>query len=173
LNPTRHGQARKLGRGALSMEHESMRTLDEQKFAVRCAMRGFNLELWDAWFATLDPCDARTELAEHRAQSKDALSRGDHARADLHLECMRLQRFGIVREDFLLPLAAHEHKRLTGSRKPRRPKINAWILTQLAYDPDAKSPDLWRRAPSWITDQIGQRRFANRVTDCRKIRASK
>lgn len=66
-----------------------------------------------------------------------------------------------------------DKKRQAGTRKERRPEVTQWIAKQLQHDPHAKSPALWGRAPQWITDQIGQDRFAKRVTACRKSVASK
>lgn len=63
--------------------------------------------------------------------------------------------------------------RQEGTRRERRPDVTAWIDEQLRRTPDAKSPALWECAPDWITDQIGKRRFATRVTEARKKRASK
>ena len=63
--------------------------------------------------------------------------------------------------------------RQKGTRKPRRPEINEWIERQLRRQPDAKSPELWNRAPEWITDQdhhdvaIKYEAFARRVTNTR------
>lgn len=71
------------------------------------------------------------------------------------------------------PSVRRDMARQAGTRTPRRPEITRWIAAQLQRDPHAKSPDLWRRAPDWITDDIGERRFAARVTACRKSRASK
>ncbi|MBS0567105.1 MAG: hypothetical protein JSS59_06780 [Proteobacteria bacterium] len=67
---------------------------------------------------------------------------------------------------------ARDKKRQAGTHKKRRPEITTWINTQLDRNPDAKSPALWAAAPDWITDDIGARRFATRVTACRKSRAS-
>lgn len=63
-----------------------------------------------------------------------------------------------------------DRNREAGAKKPRRADINDWIVSQLDRSPAAKSPDLWQRAPDWITDQIGERRFAARVTEARKAR---
>lgn len=70
---------------------------------------------------------------------------------------------------YLRPKAARDDARQAGTRKKRRPDINDWISDQLRRDPKAKSPALWAKAPAWITDQIGDRRFAARVTDVRKM----
>jgi hypothetical protein len=70
-------------------------------------------------------------------------------------------------------VGVRDKKRQAGTRKERRPDITAWISAQLRRDPRAKSPDLWARAPEYITEQIGQDRFAKRVTACRKRVASK
>jgi hypothetical protein len=58
--------------------------------------------------------------------------------------------------------------RQEGTRKPRRPEVDAWIDGQLKANPAAKSPALWGDAPEWITEQIGEDRFAKRVTAARK-----
>jgi len=68
---------------------------------------------------------------------------------------------------YLTPIR-RDKKRQDGTRKERRPEINAWIAQEIARTPTARSPELWRRAPVWITDQIGERSFAVRVTQQRK-----
>lgn len=68
------------------------------------------------------------------------------------------------------PSVIRDGKRQAGTRKERRPDISDWIDKQLTRNPDAKSPDLWSRAPDWIVEQIGERRFATRVTQRRKLR---
>jgi hypothetical protein len=61
-----------------------------------------------------------------------------------------------------------DQRRQDGTRRPRRPNVDQWIEKKLTGEPNAKSPDLWRAAPEWITDDIGQRAFAARVTAARK-----
>jgi hypothetical protein len=68
---------------------------------------------------------------------------------------------------------ARDKKRQAGTRKEKRPDITEWIDKQITLNPKAKSPELWYIAPDWLTDQIGERRFAARVTARRKARASK
>lgn len=51
----------------------------------------------------------------------------------------------------------------------KRPKLDAWIARRLQGDPDAKSPELWAEAPEWLTEGIGFRAFAMRVTQQRKL----
>lgn len=70
---------------------------------------------------------------------------------------------------FLLgPAGLRDTKRQAGTRQPRRPDIDEWILKQLQRNPCAKSPALWAMAPESITDQVGQGRFSKRVTTARK-----
>jgi hypothetical protein len=90
-----------------------------------------------------------------------------------HVEWMVNRRREIHDKQVLMPMAQRDVKRQDGTRVERRPDVTEWIDAQLANDPSAKSPDLWRRAPDWLTDQIGERRFATRVTGRRKARASK
>lgn len=66
--------------------------------------------------------------------------------------------------------AVRDSARQAGTRKSPRPEINEWIAKQLKYEPSAKAPELWGRAPGWLTDQIGPERFRKRVTDVRKGR---
>lgn len=68
----------------------------------------------------------------------------------------------------LTPKANRDDRRQEGTRKERRPEITQWIEAQLSRRPDAKSPELWRIAPEWLTDQIGEDRFSKRVTAARK-----
>lgn len=70
-------------------------------------------------------------------------------------------------------MAIRDAKRQAGTHKERRPEITEWIDQQLRRDPNAKSPDLWAQAPDWITDDIGERRFAARVSAARKKMARK
>lgn len=71
------------------------------------------------------------------------------------------------------PSISRDDVRQAATKKPRRPEINDWIKRQLLRQPDAKSPDLWNRAPDWITDQdhfdqaIKFAAFARRVTTVR------
>lgn len=78
-----------------------------------------------------------------------------------------------AREAVFLPLLQRDRDRQNGTRKPKRPEIDAWIDGQLKRNGAAKSPALWQNAPDWITDQIGFDRFAKRVTKARKRAASK
>jgi hypothetical protein len=71
------------------------------------------------------------------------------------------------------PRVTRDNARQAGTRKGRRPEIDDWIDRQLSADPRGKTPDLWKRAPEWLTDQIGPDRFAKRVTASRKRVASK
>ncbi|MBN8727601.1 MAG: hypothetical protein J0H15_07840 [Xanthomonadales bacterium] len=71
------------------------------------------------------------------------------------------------------PSLIRDRRRQDGTRKPRRPDIDAWMDGQLRRDPDVKAPELWERAPSWIKDQVALDRFKKRVTDARKRAASK
>lgn len=72
-----------------------------------------------------------------------------------------------------LLLGERDAKRQAGTRKPRRPKVDAWIDKQLNRDPGAKSPALWTAAPGWLKDQIQSDRFAKRVTKARKSRKNR
>lgn len=58
--------------------------------------------------------------------------------------------------------------RQRGTRAPRFPECDEWMDNQLRRQPDVKAPDLWERAPDWITDRIGFDRFCKRVTAARK-----
>ena len=78
---------------------------------------------------------------------------------------MRLQYVG---NEPLTKVLKRDLDRQTGIKKPRRPDITAWIKDRLVVNRDAKGPDLWKQAPDWLTDQIGYRRFASRVTRIRK-----
>lgn len=75
-----------------------------------------------------------------------------------------------LRELMLVPMVQRDQKRQQGTKKPRRPEIDQWIDRQLERTPDAKSPDLWKAAPDWITDPIAYDRFCKRVTQGRKRR---
>lgn len=71
------------------------------------------------------------------------------------------------------PHIMSDEKRLAGLRKPRKPEIDKWMDRQLSRDSELKSPEAWRRAPEWITDDIGYDRFAKRMTKARKRRKEK
>jgi hypothetical protein len=64
--------------------------------------------------------------------------------------------------------AERDLKRQAGTKRPRRPEVDKWIDQQLENNPGARSPALWAAAPEWLTDQLGEDRFAKRVTDARK-----
>lgn len=66
------------------------------------------------------------------------------------------------------PRIIRDMKRQAGTKKERRPKITQWIEAQLKRDPDAKSPDLWSKAPEDVRDCIGYDRFCKRVTQARE-----
>lgn len=70
---------------------------------------------------------------------------------------------------FTTPRVVRDAARQAGVRKERRPGITEWIARQLERDAKAKSPELWARAPDWIKDQVGERRFASRLTAQRKL----
>lgn len=72
-----------------------------------------------------------------------------------------------------IPIVMRDTARQAGTKKERLPKINNWICKQLMRNPKAKCPSLWLSAPEWITDRIGERAFAVRVTKCRKKNACK
>lgn len=63
---------------------------------------------------------------------------------------------------------ARDLSRQNGTRKPRRPDVDKWIDQQLESNPDARAPALWAAAPERITEQLGEDRFAKRVTAARK-----
>ncbi len=75
------------------------------------------------------------------------------------------------KDAFLLdahPKLLRDAKRQAGARKERRPEITHWIEQHLRHDPRAKSPDLWKIAPEFITDAITEHPFKKRVTAVRK-----
>ncbi|MBY4594965.1 hypothetical protein K3217_05350 [bacterium BD-1] len=56
----------------------------------------------------------------------------------------------LVDELGLLPKAARDSARQSGTTKPRgprRPKLDAWLSAQLLADPDASDKSLWRKLP--------------------------
>jgi hypothetical protein len=73
------------------------------------------------------------------------------------------------------PAAIRDRKRQAGTRKPRgprNPEVDSWIDAQLKNRPDATAPDLYERAPSWLSAMVRRERFAKRVTAARKRRRS-
>lgn len=146
----------------------------EQAFALAVMMMtGFSVPDFDIWLDSIGFSDARTELIIRREWVGEALHANNEDGVRRHLEWMVNRRREIQDKQVLMPLAQRDAKRQAGTRKPRRPKIDAWIEAQLTRDPDAKAPTLWGRAPEWIQDDIGPDRFAKRVTKCRKKVASK
>lgn len=112
------------------------------------------------------------ELAEW-ADEAEALYTSAGCVADWHLlEAIAQAEYKALYLD-VAGIAVRDRKRQDGTRKERRPDISAWIDVRLRRDPKAKSPELWTDAPDWIKDQLGERRFATRVTERRKKRASK
>lgn len=134
---------------------------------------GFGIVDFDVWLASIGECGAQRELRVRRELAEDALRENKQDVMRGHLEWMYLRRRAIERETALLPLAKRDAARQEGTRKRRRRDVDAWIDAQLKANPAAKSPALWSAAPEWITEQIGEERFAKRVTDARKRVASK
>lgn len=66
------------------------------------------------------------------------------------------------------PVVIRDNKRQEGTKKERRPNINAWINKQMKRTPKATRPELWDMAPDWLTDEIGRDRFLKRVSKVRK-----
>lgn len=106
-------------------------------------------------------CTAEIEAGDTRSACQAA------ARAALATHLV----WTLVEQEGLIAKANRDTKRQAGPHKPKRPEIDSWIDRQLQIDASAKSPELWSGAPGWITDQIGERRFAARVTQARKRRA--
>jgi len=129
--------------------------------AVLCQC-GFNVPEFDLWLTSIEPGAARDEFMKRRARAGDATSHDAMLR---DLEYLQVNWAYSVQ---LLPSVQRDDKRQEGTRKPRRPNVDDWIDGQLRANPAEKSPALWHRAPEWITDQIGQGRFAKRVTVARK-----
>lgn len=147
-------------------------------YAFACQfMCGFDLPHFDRWAASLPGCPScgtgaecclKQEMRERRTLAIEALLANNKDGAFRHLEWMLNRQRGDEREQFLLPLAKRDKKRQDGTKQPRRPEINDWIKRKLKAEPQARSPALWRMAPDWITDQIGEDRFSKRVTQVRK-----
>jgi hypothetical protein len=95
-------------------------------------------------------------------------SSGQRADAQLLLEVTQAESRALYLD--AAPYVIRDKKRQDGTRKERRPDITEWIDRQLDLTPGAKSPELWAKAPEWITEQIGPRRFALRVTMRRHAR---
>lgn len=135
----------------------------EQALAVAVMEQtGLNLPKFDMWADRLPQGNLRVAMAIHRNQLWSAIANGDWVARTYH-----------AREMAVAQVLARDAKRQGGLHRDRRPKVTEWINKQLANDPGAKSPDLWGCAPQWLRDQIGERRFASRVTACRKQRAIK
>lgn len=142
---------------------------DAQRMAAfACAINGFDLPRFDLWASALPDCGLRLEMLERRAWAIEALMANNHDAAIGHLEWMLLRQKMDAREEFLLPKARRDEARQQGTKKERRPEITKWITAQLQAAPDAKSPDLWKAAPEWLTEQISYDRFSKRVTAARK-----
>lgn len=137
---------------------------------------------------TLDLVRTGKELEEHNRPSEESLSLHGYivgrcldSAEDLllgrprtppltHAEALvEAARFRLLVVTHLTAVLRDE-SRINALKKPRFSDCNQWIDQQLAADPDAKSPDLWARAPDWITDRIGSERFRKRVTAARKRR---
>lgn len=66
--------------------------------------------------------------------------------------------------------SAVKHKRTlhARARDPRNPKLQQWIEKQVQRLPDATAKEIYRDAPAWVTDDVGEDRFIKRVTQARK-----
>ena len=132
--------------------------------------------------ALLEQCDLQKRFAGLTEAEKDAVVREvvalelpDDVTLSLRLlNAIRRAYRSVDIERMVLGVSgARDRKRQAGTRQERRPDISRWIDKELQRNPGVKSPELWARAPDWITDQIGERRFATRVTDRRRVHASK
>lgn len=130
-------------------------------------------ELRDYLLSRIPEGDARALLAEHepRAGYGNATPVDDDVRLVLSLLHMIGSAMRCKDQQFDdLVFGLRDANRQAGTRKERRPEITEWIDTELSRNPGAKSPELWAAAPDWLTDQIGYRRFADRVTGRRNTR---
>lgn len=142
----------------------------EEIFAARYALQGFDLDVFDQWLSTLVDCGAKTELIERRelalaAFCKDPNNKDATVR---HLDWILVRWREIRREQFLLPLARAGKVVDEARRKPKRPELQEWIDKQVAACAGETIKDLWRRAPDWVSDEIGFDRFTKRVAAARK-----
>lgn len=139
-----------------------------QMLAIALSMEGFSLPDFDAWLQRLPPCKARPGLIRARAELVAAiLGRKEWMQI---LVSLHAARWRIEQEVFARPRIERDAKRQAGTHMERRPDVTRWIDGQLIADAFAKSPDLWARAPEWLTEQIGFDRFRKRVTERRKMR---
>ncbi|QRP62696.1 hypothetical protein I6J77_11160 [Rhodanobacter sp. FDAARGOS 1247] len=114
----------------------------------------------DYLVATTAVEDADNKLtAEHKAALKD-----------VRLKAFMIRLESAEKKSIYLDAAEpliRDKARQEGTKKERRPDVTEWISAKLRRDPLAKSPELWSRAPEWLTDQIGYERFRKRVTAVR------
>lgn len=134
----------------------------EQALAVAVTAHGFNLPKFDMRLDKQPPGNLRDFMVIHRHALWEAIATEDHVATLFRLH--EMAKWQALDRDTKLQTGVHQKRRL---------EVMAWIDKQLAADAGVKAPELWSRAPRWITDQVGQRRFAARVTACRKRRARK
>ena len=128
--------------------------------------------------ATLERLQARTKLpaermAEYSGQIAKLLDQAARLAPytgtrwhDAHLRLDEADQLLMLAS--LEPRIVRDNKRQAGTKAPRFPECDEWMDAQLRRQPDAKAPDLWKRAPDWISDRLAYDRFSKRVTAARK-----
>lgn len=82
----------------------------QMQFAFSAMRHGLNVPEFDLWLSSLRDSVAKTELMQRRIAAFDACCRNDVPVMLRHLEFMKLRKYVIEREDFLLPLAKTGNK---------------------------------------------------------------
>lgn len=156
----------------------------EQAFAWRAAIQGFDLPAFDAWLATLPPSPARDELLERRELARAADPNNGHQR--IALDWLRLRRYTIEREGFLLPLAQHGAamrgkpkgaagpmrkliRRMLAAKGDRLTARELWLLCKAL--PEAKRRDVeFFDSAAWVKGHgnVSFGRFANIMSEEKK-----
>lgn len=121
------------------------RSTAEEVFAAYFTLRGFDVERFDNWLASLEDCGAKVELTERRELAIAAFQKDpDNKDSTLrHLEWIQRRWAEIRREGFLLPLAR------TGQRV-RKPYEEANAMRKEAAD---KQHAEWRKSAASIRSQ--------------------
>ena len=124
-----------------------------QSFCLSALFAGFNLADFDDWLSALEPCVAKDELMLRRARTIDLYGTGQPEAVRVNLEWMALRRHGIMREEFVLPLAKKGAKFPPMGRG--KGPIRKAITKLLTRDPTLENDALWdaikaRPPKGWI-----------------------
>lgn len=112
------------------------------------------------------------QVAEARAHALSLLKAGKFDAAMEAGQALFNAAHGLHNALEVFPLLKRDAKRQAGTRKPRRPELQVWINKEVAKGGET-AKELYQRAPQWVKDEVEIDRFVKRVTQARKLVASK